>query len=120
MENKIIKKVVEESKLLLVLIILSVVIFKIVFFKENIVTVIRIVLSLFWLFVIPGFYMMYAWVDELSMLERFVIGVIVSVGIVGIISYYLGILLLHTKYHMVVVPLLMLFVNLFLIYKKSN
>lgn len=64
----------------------------IVFPEEDLITNLKLVAGLFWMFLIPGFMVLYRWESVLSMLERVVIAVPTSVGIYGLLSYLLGIL----------------------------
>lgn len=116
-------KLKKEAVNILILFLLLLIIFKIIYSKENIITVIRTVLSIFWLFILPGFYLMYHWREKLGFGERLVIGTGLSAAIIGIVSYYLGLIGLNIKYHTVILPLVMLGLALFLVVKtnpKSN
>jgi uncharacterized membrane protein len=98
------KLMLEEGKKLGIVLLIGVLLLKIVFFKELLLTVIKMVLSLLWLF-FPGFVFMLRWKEKLGFVERFLIGVGVSTGVLGIASYYVGIMGLHVKYHGAVLPL---------------
>ncbi|MFH1590871.1 MAG: hypothetical protein ABIC95_03000 [archaeon] len=91
---------------------------QIAFFKENPLGVIRTVFGLAWVFLLPGFMVMYLWVDRFSFLERFIIGFGVSGAIIGIVSYYLGLMQVHIKYHTIILPILLIALGAFFIYKK--
>ena len=95
-----------------ILFLLAVIIFKIAFFKEDIVIIFRNVLSLFWLFAIPGYIIMLYWRENLDFIERFVIGISLSAAIIGIFSYYFGIIGLNIRYHSVVLPLILIIIGL--------
>ncbi|MBI1935304.1 hypothetical protein HYS31_02585 [Candidatus Woesearchaeota archaeon] len=94
--------------------------FKIAFLNENFFGVLRVVASVFWLFVLPGYCVMLYWKESLEFLERFVIGTILSAGIIGILSYYLGLMGLNVKYHAFVLPVLMIAIGLIIFYRKTN
>ena len=102
------KEVFETVKRELMLIGLSflllLVIFKLVFFKENPLVLFRNVLSLFWLFVLPGYFVMLYW-KELEFFERLVIGAVLAAGTIGVASYYLGLIGLDIRYHSILLPL---------------
>jgi uncharacterized membrane protein len=104
-------KLKNESLWLLVLLAVSLILFKIVFYKESILAILKTALSLYWLFVLPGFALMYYWEKKLGFAERFVIGIFVQAAIVGILSYYLGLLGLHVKYSGIIIPILSLLVG---------
>lgn len=75
-----------------ILFLMSVIIFKGVFFRESFLGVIRTVFSIFWLFVLPGFFMLSVWRGRMSFLERFFAGCLLGGIVVGIFSYYFGLI----------------------------
>jgi len=95
------------------LFLLALVIFKIAFFRENLLVLARNVLSLFWLFVLPGYSMMLCWKEKLGFTERFVVGILLSAAVIGISSYYIGLMGLDIKYHAILLPLVMVLIGLF-------
>lgn len=116
-------KIKREAVNLLILFLLLIIIFKIIYLKENIITILRTILSIFWIFIIPGFYLMYYWHERIGFGERLVIGFGLSAATIGVTSYYLGLLGLNVKYHGIIIPLGMLGLALFLLvkaYGKSN
>ena len=94
------------------LFVLMIILFKIAFFKENFIVLLRNVLSLFWLFVLPGYFIMFYWNEKLNFMERFVIGIAVSAALIGISSYYLGLIGLNIKYHAVLLPSILILIGL--------
>ena len=88
------------------------IIFKIAFFKEDISVLFRTVLSLFWLFVLPGYFILLYWKEKISFMERFFIGIVLSAGIIGILSYYSGIMGLNIKYHTIILPLVLILIGI--------
>lgn len=104
----------DELKMLGLLLVISIVGFQIVFYKEGFLSTLRFVLSLFWIFVLPGFTLMYYWSDKIDFAQRLIAGVAVSAGVIGIASYYIGLLGLDIRYHSVLLPLIMLSVGLFI------
>ena len=107
-----------ELKYIGILFLLALIIFKIAFFKENLIVLLRNVLSLFWLFVLPGYFIMLYWKEKLSFAERFVIGIALSAAIIGIFSYYLGLMGLNIKYHTIVLPLVLILVGIVINLRK--
>ena len=99
------------------LFLLALAIFKIAFFKEDFIVLLRNVLSLFWLFVLPGYFILLYWREKLEFIERFVIGIALSAGIIGISSYYLGLIGLNIKYHTFVLPLALILIGIAIIKK---
>ncbi len=98
--------------------LLLLIIFKIAFYKENILVLFRMVLSLFWLFALPGYFIMLYWEEKLGFLERFIIGIALSAAIIGIFSYYTGLMGLNIKYHSVVLPLILILVGVVINLRK--
>ncbi len=103
-----------------VLLALALAIFQIVYYKENFIVTLRFVLSLFWLFVIPGYFAMLYWHEKLGLAERIVIGIAVSAAIVGIFSYYIGLTGLNMKYHGYLLPLLIVITGFLAPYCKKE
>lgn len=112
------EKIKAETKGIFIVLVISVILFKIIFYREGIVSVVRTVASLYWIFVLPGFYLMYAWAENLKFLERVIIGIVLNTSLIGISSYYLGILGLHTKFHMIVLPAAILIISFIIIGRK--
>ena len=102
------------------LLLLSLIMFKIVFFRSSVLTVSRSVLSLFWIYAIPGYFVMIYWNDKINFLERFFIGIAVCAAITGISSYYLGLLGLNIVYHMFLLPLVIMGIGYFFFYRKMQ
>lgn len=93
--------------------------FKIVFYNESLLVLARIVASLIWLFVLPGFAILYYWHEKLEFAERLIAAVPLSTVLVAIPSYYLGLLGLHIAYHGVLLPLAVIAVGIVLLYRKK-
>ena len=100
--------------------LLILVIFKIVFFKEDLMVLIRIVLSLFWLFVIPGYFTMLYWREKIDFLERFIIGIALATAAMGMLSYYLGLIGLNVKYHTFVLPSIFILFGIIINFRKTK
>ena len=117
MNKELVDKLKKEFVYILGLFLLSILIFKFVFSKEQFIVVVKVLLGFFWLFVLPGFSLMYYW-PSLSFLERFVIGIAVSLALIGTMSYYAGLMGLHTKYHAILLPIILLVFGSLIIWKK--
>lgn len=102
------------------LFLLMIVIFKIAFYNEGLSALLRNVLSLFWLFVLPGYFAMLYWHEDLEFIERFVLGIMLSAGITGIFSYYLGLMGLNIKHHTVLLPVTLIFAGLIFALTKKH
>jgi len=108
----------KEMQYIGILFILVLIAFKIAFFKENFIVLLRNVLSLFWLFVLPGYFLMLYWHEKINFLERFVVGIVISAAVIGILSYYLGLLGLNIKFHIVLLPLVLIIIGIVFSLKK--
>lgn len=103
--------------IVLLLLLLSL---KIAFYKESILVLIRTSISLFWIFILPGFTIMYYWNDKLDFLERLVIGVALGAAIIGISSYYIGLIGISLRYHLVILPSLLILTGVFLLFVRKK
>ena len=109
-----------ELKYIGIMFLISLIIFKIAFFKENLYILFRSVLSLFWLFVLPGYFLLLYWKEKLSFTERFIIGIALSAAVIGIFSYYLGLIGLNIKYHTIVLPLILISLGILANFRKAK
>lgn len=92
--------------------------FKIIFLQESFFVVLRTVFAIFWLFVLPGYFVMFYWKEELKLFERLIIGIAVGTAVIGLSSYYIGLLGLHIKYHTVVLPIVLITLGLIINWKR--
>ena len=112
MKKEIFDLIKKELRYVGILLIATLIIFKIAFFKENIIVLLRNVLSVFWLFVLPGYFMMLYWKEKLGFTERFIIGIVLAAAVIGVASYYLGLVGLDIKFHAVALPLILIAASL--------
>ena len=119
MNKEAFNSIKKESGYIGVLFIIALVIFKIIYFKENAVVILKIVASLFWLFAIPGYFAMLYWKDKLEFAERFVVGIALSAAVIGIFSYYIGLIGLNMKYHAFILPPVVIIIGLVAAMKKK-
>lgn len=112
LKKEIFDLIKKELQYLGILLIAALIIFKIAFFKENMIVLLRNVLSMFWLFVLPGYFMMLYWKEKLGFTERFIIGTGLAAAVIGVISYYLGLVGLDIKFHAVALPLILIAASL--------
>lgn len=118
MKNKHLDNLIKEIGIFIGIYIVLLLIFKLVFINENLFIIIKIVSSLFWLFIIPGWTITYYWRTRIDMLERMIIGTAISAAILGIFSYYLGVLGFSISYHSIILPLIMLIISMLINLKK--
>jgi len=119
LRKKIFNAVKDELKHMGLLFLTAAAIFKIVFYKEDSFVVIRNIMSIFWLFVLPGYAIMLYWKEKLEFLERIVVGIALSAAIIGILSYYLGLFGLNMKYHAVLLPFAMMLIGIIVLLNKK-
>jgi uncharacterized membrane protein len=110
----------KELLYILILFLIIIAVFKIIFFKEGIIVIFRTVLSLFWLFVIPGYFIMLYWEKSLGFLERFVMGIALAIAASGILSYYLGISGINIKFHIFLLPIVFIIIGVIATLKSSK
>lgn len=106
--------------LLSALFISLLVIFKIVLFKETLVTLFLALGVLFYSIIIPGVILLAYLNKKLGSFSRLVLGSVLAIALTGIASYYLGLLGLHVKYHPYIIPPLIMLVGLFLFYRENR
>ncbi len=112
MKKEVFELVKKEVQYIGILFLLVLIIFKIAFYKENLIVLFRNVLSLFWLFVLPGYFILLYWKEKLGFVERFIVGIMVSAAIIGITSYYIGLIGLNIKYHIILLPLILIIIGI--------
>jgi len=118
--HRFLRVIIKEFQYIGIIFLLALIAFKIAFFKENLIVLVRNVLSLFWLFILPGYFLMLYWKEKIGFLERFIIGIVLAAAIIGVFSYYLGLLGLNIKYHTIVLPLILILLGVVINYKKHK
>lgn len=116
-KNELIIKMKKELIYLGLTLVGGIIVFKILFYNESIINVIRTITSLFWLFVIPGFALMYYWHEKLEFVERLVIGTVLGIAVIGIASYYIALIGFNVKYHWLL-PFIFLLAAGIILWKK--
>lgn len=98
-----------------------IIVLKIIFLEESIGNIVRVAMSLSYLFFLPGSLALLYLYKKFDFFERFVLGIILTIFLTGALSYYLSLLLnLHVKYHPYVLPPVIVFIGLFLFYKTKD
>ena len=110
----------KEITFLCIIFLALAIILKIVYLKEDLIVVLRMTFSLFWLFLLPGYFLMSYWNNKLDFTERIIIGSGLSAAIIGIFSYYLGLLGLDMKYHAILLPLGLIGAGLVIMFRKKS
>lgn len=120
MLNKELKeKMKEESVKMISLFVAIIILLKILFYRESVIVTLRAAVSLFWLFIMPGFGLLYYYHERLGFLERLIISIPLSGAIIGITSYYIGLAGLHARYHGIILPMAVLIAAAFLLSKTT-
>ena len=118
--KEIFNAIKNESRYVGLLFLIALIIFKIIYFNENLAVLIRFVFSLFWLFALPGYFITLYWKENLEFMERFVVGIALAAAIVGISSYYIGLIGIDIKYHTFLLPFLIIAIGLAAAMNKKN
>lgn len=120
LKKEIFKWLIDSGKILIGVFILVMIIFKIVYYNESILNIIRFLLALFWVYLLPGFFILSIWKDKFNSLERVIGGFAVGAAIIPLISYLLALINSQLRVITYVFPLLVLIFCLFVIYKKKD
>ena len=105
---------------LLILILIEMIFLKLIFNKEPLFIIIKLTLSLFWLFILPGFMIMYLFYEKLDFLTRIVAGTVLGMAFYGALGYNLGVLGLPIKYQMWLVPALGVMISIIVLIRKDR
>ena len=101
-----------------VLFIVIFTIFKLIYYKDSFSASLVFVASLFWMFVLSGYFIMFYWKEKLDFMERLIIGIALSAAVIGISSYYIGLTGLNIRYHGTILPLAMILIGLGINFRK--
>lgn len=108
----------KESLYVGILFLIVLALLKIIYYKDSFIVSLRFTLSLFWLFVLPGYALMLYWKEKLDFAERAVIGIALSAAVIGILSYYIGLMGLNIKYHGILLPAILILIGIALNIRK--
>ena len=118
MNKEVFELVKKESRYMSLLLIIILIIFKIVYFKESLIVLLRVVLSLFWLFAVPGYFIMLYWGEKLEFIERIIVGIGLAAAVIGIFSYYVGLIGAGIRYHTFLLPLTIIIIGFIIAVRK--
>lgn len=118
MQKEAFEQLKKELAIIVCMFIAALLTFKLIFLSEDFFIVLRTVMAIFWLFVLPGFAVMFYWNKELKFYERLVIGIGIGTVLLGLMGYYTGLLGLHAMYHALVLPIAVLIVGISINAKK--
>ena len=80
---------------------------------ESVAVVARTAAAIYWLFVIPGYAVMFYWRAHLGFVERVVAGTAAAMVVVGVASYYLGLIGLKLQNQTLILPALVIIISAF-------
>ena len=120
MQNENTKKIMHELINIALIFLVMNIIFKIIFNKESMGEIIKLTSSLFWLFVLPGFFLMYFWQEELDFLERIIIGSVLGVALFGVIGYNLNLSGLRLSLHGWILPVVAIIACLLAVHYRNK
>lgn len=111
MRKEIFEQAKKELIMIAALFVFAVLAFKLIFLPEDFFVVLRTVAAIFWVLAVPGFAIMFYWHQELKFHERLIIGIGIGTALMGLLSYYTGLMGLHVKYHAAVLPLFLILIG---------
>ncbi|MFH1511399.1 MAG: hypothetical protein ABIF10_06930 [Candidatus Woesearchaeota archaeon] len=112
---------IREAMHIMIIFLVLLVSFRIVFYRQDFVTLAKAAVSIVYLFILPGLVVMWNFRHRCDFVERLILGFAVSAGFLGISSYYLGMLGLHSKYHGWFLPLLLIGIGIvFALWRKNG
>ena len=120
MKKETLDNLKNELGMILIVYVAIVLAFKLIFISEGFLVVLRAVSAVFWIALLPGYFIMLYWSAQLKFYERFIIGAAVATALTGIISYHLGIFGLHIKYHGIILPILFIILGFAAFYWKEK
>lgn len=118
--RQLVEIIKEEGMYLGIFFIIILLILKVVFYKEEIIVIIKIAFSILYLFVLPGYFITLYWKEKIEFKERIILGVVAAASVVGILSYYIGLLGLNVKYHFILPTIIVVLSILVLLLSKKE
>lgn len=117
---ELMQKVKKESLQIGILFLVFLIVFKIFFTRSSIILIFRTLFAIFWLSVIPGFYLMYYFAEKIDFIERLIIGTILGFSISGLFGYNLGFIGIKVNMQVILIPIASLIIAGIIIYRKST
>ncbi|MDA1196664.1 MAG: hypothetical protein O2779_01740 [Nanoarchaeota archaeon] len=112
-------KLVDESKIVGVLLVIVLLVLKIVFHSSSFFSVLKLTLGLFWLFFIPGYFLLFS-LPSLSSLERLIMSFILGTAFYGAVGYNLGVIGVSFALQVYVVPLLGVLIGCWFLFREKK
>ena len=114
------KQLKEELLSLIIAFFVMFVVLKIAFFNEPFFSSLRVAFSFFYVYCLPGYALLFYWHENFSFIERFLAGTVMGIALVGIFSYYLGLLGWNVNNQHIVLPLLFIALGFALSFWKKK
>ncbi len=104
MPNEFLQALRKEAKYLAAAFVIAIIMLKVAFYREDLLGITKAAASVMWLFVLPGYAIMFHWRENLGVIERLFAGTVAAMAISGIASYYLGISGLRIQNQTILLP----------------
>ena len=82
--------IIGDCKKLLIIAVIVLIFFKVHYYKESIIMLLNLLVSHFYLFILPGYALMLYYIDKLEFSERFVIGLGIGYGVQPLLLYLIN------------------------------
>ena len=94
----------KEITKLITLFILTIILLKITFHQEKILTLFQTTLALFWILILPGYCTTLPWKKQTTLTQRLIISIPTSTALLGITSYYTALAGINLKTQTILLP----------------
>lgn len=92
------KELIKDLSIHILIFILLIILIKIIFFKESLFNILKIIGTIYLILIIPGFLIIYLFKNSsFSFFERYILGIALSISSIGLFVYYLNILGINLK-----------------------
>ena len=117
---KVKNKLKSELINLAILSLLTMIIFKIVLYKESFIIIFLTTLRFFYSIMLPALFLSLYLHKKFTYATRLILGVIIVFALTSILNYYLGLFGVHIKFHPYILPPLFIIVGFLLFLKKDG
>ncbi|MBI2138799.1 hypothetical protein HYU13_04370 [Candidatus Woesearchaeota archaeon] len=93
---------------------------KIAFYQESFFSIVKLALAMFWLFIIPGFMLLYLFSQKLDFIEQFIIGAVLGLAFFGSLGYNLRLIGLKIPVQNWALPILGIALGLAALLKRKK
>jgi hypothetical protein len=107
----------KELRNLILAFVIFIVIIKIVFYKESLFVLLKLSSSLFYLYVLPLFFLTLLFFKDREFVERLIIAIPFNIAIVNILSYLLATARINFNSHHLFLPPLLFVISIVLLFK---